>query len=99
MQKYIVKPDINMYPGIKVTKETELMYDNENVHQELKDMVFRSVTAVNGDNYESVYDTTIYLKEGDLLVYDGEGRGYIKPVEPLVTVAEAIEELSCIKDL
>ena len=99
MQKYIVKPDITMYPGIKVTKETELMYDNENVHQELKDLVFRSVTTVKGDNYESVYDTTIHLEEGDLLVYDGEGRGYIKPVEPLVTVAEAIEELSCIKDL
>ncbi len=88
-----------MFPGIKVTKETEFTYENENVKQTLKDLVFHSVTLVNGKGYTSTYDTTINLEEGDILVFEEEGRGYIKPVEAFVTVKEALEELECIKDL
>lgn len=99
MQRFIRKPSIDMVGGITVTKETELNYENENVKQTLKDLVFHSVTKIKGDNFESTYDTTIYLKEGDVLVFEEEGRGYIKPVEEFVTVKEAINELECIKDL
>ena len=41
----------------------------------------------------------IQLSEGDILIFEEEGRGYIKPVEEFVTVKEAIEELNCISDL
>lgn len=99
MQKFIRKPSIDMYAGIKVSKDTKLDYENENVKQKLEDLVFHSVTVVNGENYESVYDTTINLKEGDVLIFEEEGRGYIMPVEKFVTVAEAVEELNCIKDI
>lgn len=99
MQRFIRKPSIDMYAGIRVTKETELNYKNENVEQTLKDLVFRSITKVKGDNFESVYDTTIKLNEGDILVFEEEGRGYIKPVEEFMTVKEAIEEFEHIKDL
>ena len=97
--KFIRKPSIDMYAGIKVTKETEFTYQNENVNQTLKDLVFHSVTKVKGENFESVYDTTIQLSEGDVLVFEEEGRGYIKPVEEMMTIPEAVEELSCIKDV
>lgn len=99
MMKFIRKPSIDMLAGIKVTKETTLEYKNENVDQTLKDLVFHSVTRVKGDTFESTYDTVIELKEGDVLVFEEEGRGYIKPVEEFVTVKEAIEELKCIEDL
>lgn len=99
MQVFIRKPSIDLYGGIKVTKDTELNYESENVKQELKDLVFRSVTKVKGDGYESEYNTTIHLKEGDVLVFEEEGRGYIKPVEEFVTIAEAIDELTNIKDV
>jgi len=99
MERFIRKPSIDMLAGIRVTKETELEYKNENVKQTLKDLVFKSVTKVKGEGYESKYNTTIYLKEGDILIFEEEGRGYIKPVEEFVTVKEAIEELECIKDM
>lgn len=96
---FIQKPSVDLYPGMKVDRDSAFEYKNENVEQELKDLVFRSKTKVKGEGFESVYDTTIYLKEGDVLVFEEEGRGYIKPVEEFVTVSEAIDELSCIKDM
>ena len=99
MQVYIQKPSIDLYPGIKVEKDTVFQYENENVKQKLENLIFHSVTKVKGENFESVYDTTIYLKEGDVLVFEEKGRGYIKPVEDFVTIAEAIEDLTNIKDV
>lgn len=99
LQRFIRKPSIDMYGGIKVTKETTFVYENDNVHQTLTDLVFHSVTKVKGENFDSVYDTTIRLEEGDVLVFEAEGRGYIRPVEEFVTVSEAIEELTNIIDL
>ena len=99
MLKFIRKPSIDMYAGIKVSKDTKLDYENENVKQTLDNLVFHSITRVVGENYESEYNTTIHLQEGDVLIFEEEGRGYIKPVESFVTVAEAVEELNCIKDI
>jgi hypothetical protein len=99
MEKFISKPSIDMYGGIRVDKDTTLEYKNDNVEQTLKDLVFISKTTVKGVDYESVYNTTINLKEGDILIFEEEGRGYIKPVEAFVTVEEAIEELNCIREV
>lgn len=97
MQVFIRKPSIDLFSGIRVDKDTVLTYENENVKQSLKGLVFHSVTKVKGEGFKSKYDTTIYLKEGDILVFEEEGRGYIKPVEEFVTIAEAVEDLNNIK--
>ena len=99
MKVFIRKPSIDLFPGIRVTKDTVLEYKNENVKQKLENLVFKSVTKVKGEGYKSKYDTTIQLKEGDILIFEEEGRGYVKPVEPFVTVEEAIDDLTNIKDL
>lgn len=97
MKVFIRKPSIDLYPGIRVDKDTVLEYKSESVEQKIEGLVFRSVTKVKGEGFESVYDTTIYLKEGDVLVFEEEGRGYIKPVEEFVSIEEAIEDLENIK--
>ena len=99
MQKFIRKPSVDLYLGIKVTKDTTLEYENENVKQTLKDLVLHSVTKVKGEKFESVYDTTIKLEEGDVILFEEEERGYIVPVDKFVTIAEAIEDYENIKDL
>lgn len=99
MQKFIRKPSIDMYGGIVVDKDTTLEYKNEHVDQVLENLTFKSTTKVKGDGYTSTYKTTIKLNEGDVLIFEEEGRGYIKPVEEFVTVTEAIEELNCIKEV
>ena len=99
MQNFIRKPCIDLMAGIRVTKDTVLEYKNKNVKQTIRDLVLHSVTKIEGEGFKSKYDTTIYLEEGDVLIFEEEGRGYIKPVEDFVTIAEAIEDLTNIKDL
>ena len=99
MEKFIMKPSVDLYPGIKVTKDTKLDYENENVIQKLENLVFNSKTTVKGENYTSTYDTTIKLEEGDILIFEDEGRGYIKPVEQFVTIEEAIKDYENIKEV
>lgn len=99
MQKFIQKPSIDMYAGIVVDRNTKLEYENKNVKQRVENLIFHSVTTISGEDFESVYDTVINLKEGDILIFEEEGRGYIKPVENFVSVKEAIEELKCIEDM
>ena len=96
---FIRKPSIDLYPGIRVDKDTVLEYKNENVKQTVKNLVLHSVTKINGNGFKSKYDTTIQLQEGDVLIFEDEGRGYIKPVESFVAIEEAIKELENIKDL
>lgn len=97
--RFIRKPSLAMYPGIIVNKDTKLEFKTDRVAQRLENLVFTSVTSVSGDGYESTYNTTIYLNEGDVLIYDGEERGYVKPVEAFVTILDALEDLENIRDL
>lgn len=99
MQVFIRKPSIDLYPGIRVDKDTVLEYETENVTQTIKDLLLHSVMKVKGEGYDSVTETTIYLKEGDILLFEDGERGYIKPVAGFVTIQEAIDDLDNIKDL
>lgn len=99
MQKFIRKPNIDLYPGIRVDKNTVLEYKNKTVKQKVENLTLHSVTKVEGEGYKSKYDTIIQLKEGDILIFEDKGRGYIKPVEDFVTIEEAIDDLVNIKDL
>lgn len=95
-KKFIRQPSIDMIAGIIVDKNTELTYENENVKQSLKDLVLRTCAWDKGEKYERVNETKIFLEEGDVLLFDEGGRGYIAPLEKFVTVDEAIEELKCV---
>lgn len=97
--KFIKRPSIDLYPGVRVDKHTDLEYNGEKVHQTIKDLVLHSVTTISGDGFKSVLETTVELQEGDILIFEAEGRGYIKPVEAFTTVSEAIEDLEIIKEL
>ena len=99
MEKFINKPSIDMSPGIRVDKDTKINYENENVKQSLHNLVFKTMMKVKGETFESKYITKIQLQEGDILIFENEDRGYIKPVEEFMTVKEAIEELECIKEV
>ena len=99
MEFFVKRPDIGRYPGVIVRKDTELEYKTEKVTQILKDLVLTSETKTEGEGFEAEYRTKVFLNEGDILYFEDGGRGYIKPLEPFVTVKEAIRDLEAIADL
>lgn len=99
MQVFIRRPSIDFFTGVRVTKDTVLEYKSENIEQKIENLILHTVMQIKGEGYESTNHTTIYLNEGDVLLFEEEGRGYIKPVEDFVTIAEAIDDLTNIKDL
>jgi hypothetical protein len=99
MRNFIRKPSIDLYPGVRVDKDTVLEYKSENVEQKVENLLLHSISHIKGEGYESKTETTIYLEEGDILLFEDGERGYIKPVAGFVTIEEAIEDLTNIKDL
>lgn len=98
MIKVIRTPEITMYPAIRVNKDTKLEFKNEFVKQTIENLVLKSKTKVIGQGYKSTYDTTIELNDGDILIFEDDSRGYIKPVEQFCEIDEAIELLNNIKE-
>lgn len=100
MQNFVLKPSVELIPGIKVTKDTYLEYEHGGMKQTLRDLVLYTVLTNNGEGYESETYSRVYLEEGDILVFEDGGRGYIKPLgNSVVTIADAIKDLENIKDL
>lgn len=99
MHNFVRKPCIDLFPGVRVYKDTVLEYKNENVEQKVENLLLHSVSTIKGDGFESKTETTIYLEEGDILLFEDGERGYIKPVAGFVTIEGAIEDLTNIKDL
>ncbi len=97
--KVIQRPDMDLYPAIIVDKDTVLNYENESVKQSIKDLVYNSTATIKKDNYESTYITKVYLKEGDILIFEEENRGYIVPVEKFEKVEDAIKELEPLREV
>lgn len=98
MEKFIQCPEIQKYLGIVVDKDTKIEYKNDSVEQTIENLTLKSKMTIKTDEFESIYDTTIKLQEGDVLILEDEKRGYIKPVEKMVSVEEAIETLNNIKE-
>ena len=99
MEVFIMKPSVNLYPGVRVNKDTVLEYKNEKVEQKVENLVLYSIFRTSSEKYESVSEVKVNLEEGDILIFEDEGRGYVLPVEQFCTIADAIDDLENIKDL
>ena len=99
MERFIRMPNVDLYHGVRITKDTVLDYKNDNVEQTVENLVLRTTLRAKGEGYESESHIRVDLTEGDILIFVDEGRGYIKPVERLVTVEEAIENLADVKEV
>lgn len=98
MERFIMKPSVTLYPGVRVNKDTALEYKNDKVEQKVENLVLHSIYRTSSEKCESVSDVKVNLEEGDILIFE-ESRGYVLPVEQFCTIAEAIEDFENIKDL
>ena len=97
MRKFIFKPDITLYEGIQVFKDTKLEYKNENVDQKLENLVLEMTTYTKENNYEARSNLTFHLNEGDILLYDEEV-GYQVPRVPMTTLKDALTDIEALQD-
>ena len=99
---FVEQPVLDLKEGIKVTKETELLYKNDKVEQVLKDLVLETILDDEGTNgintYRSKSYLSINLNAGDILLFD-ENRGYYMPPYPVTSIDEAISDITSLSDL
>lgn len=97
--RFLRRPNLELYEGIKVDADTTLEYQTEDLTQKLENLKFCTESVVRGEKYESTCKTVITLEPGDIVLFESKERGYVVPVEPFVTISEAIEDYENIKDL
>lgn len=99
---FVEQPSIELKEGIKVTKETELLYKNNKVEQSLKNLVLETILEDEGSNgfntYKSKSNVTINLNEGDILLFH-EDRGYYMPPYPVESIDDAISDINSLSDI
>lgn len=99
---FVEQPSIEVKIGIRVKKETSLKYSNDNVKQELDNLVLKTVCVEKGTNGINSYETksyiTVYLNEGDILLFD-ENRGYYMPRYPMSSIEDAIADVESLKNI
>jgi hypothetical protein len=91
-----MKPDITLYTGVLVTKDTKLEYENENVEQKLENLVLDMTTHTKENNYVATSHIVFDLKEGDILLFDEEV-GYQVPRLPMSTLENALEDIDALQ--
>ena len=97
---YVEKPQLLPYEGMVVDKSTNFKYDNGKVHQTLKDLKFISIYTIKSDKYKTTTKVEIKLNEGEILLLEGENRGWILPAEqtPISSIDEAINDYKVLKE-
>jgi hypothetical protein len=98
---FVEQPNLDLKAGIRVLKDTELTFKNENVEQVLKDLKLETIKDEKGTNginaYESKAYISIHLNEGDILLFD-ETIGYYMPRFPVTTITDAISDIESLRD-
>lgn len=95
--KVIERPNLQLYEGVKITKDLVLNFENETRKQEVKDLVLTTIDNKKGEGYDTYQETHVYLEEGKYLILD-ENIGYIYPLNQACTLEEAIEEIKELND-
>lgn len=97
MRKFIYRPDITLLDGVMVNKDTKIEFENEYIKQTIENLVLKTNKKEKTDKYESEFNLTIKLDEGEILLFEEE-RGYFLPSLPMTTVKDGIEDLESIKE-
>jgi hypothetical protein len=99
---FVEQPNLEMYIGVKVFKDTEISYKTEKVEQVLKDCVLETILNEEGTNGINSYTSKSYLKinlnPGDVLLFNKD-RGYYMPPYPVTSIPDAINDIQSIEGM
>lgn len=99
---FVDLPNLDLYEGIQVKKDTELSFKSDKAEQFLKGLKLETILDDEGTNgintYKSKSHISITLNEGDILLFDPV-RGYYLPPYPKVPIAQAIEDINSLSGI
>ena len=96
---YVIIPNADVYYGITVDKDTKTEFENEFVKQKIENLKLYSVVTKETDEFKSVTNLEVNLKEGDILLLEEDGRGYFLPANAkLGSIDDAINEYQFLKE-
>lgn len=96
---YVFKPDLTPYEGVKVNRDTKIKFENEKVIQEIKDLKLTSKYTFKTEKFTTVNILEMNLEEGEILLFEGENRGWFLPKDiGICQIDEAIEEYNILQD-
>ncbi len=102
LELFVEQPNIDLKTGIKVTKDTDIVYNTEKVKQTIRNLVLETELEDAGTNGINSYKSTsriyVYLNDGDILLFSEE-RGYYMPPYPVVSIDDAITDIESLKGL
>ena len=97
---FVFKPELTPYEGVKVTKETNLKFENERIKQEIKDLKLKSTYTVKTEKFTSTTKLELNLDEGEILLLEQENRGYFLPSNiGVCSIDEAIRDYNVLKEV
>ena len=92
MKYYVLRPDLTPYEGMVVNKDSKFDYKNEKVEQKLENLKLTTKQEIVTDKYTTKSELTINLEEGEILLFEGENRGWFLPAQPIGTIETAIND-------
>nr|DAS65356.1 MAG TPA: hypothetical protein [Bacteriophage sp.] len=102
LEKFVEQPELSIFEGVKVSKDTERSFKNDAVEQELKDLKLETIITEDGSNGINTYSRKTYLKinlnEGDILLFNEE-KGFYLPTYPVSTIEDAISDINSLKNI
>lgn len=97
---FVEQPNISLFQGIKVNKDTVRNYINDTVEQEIKNLQLETIITEDGTNGINSYSRKTYLKinlnEGDILLFDKD-KGFYLPTYPISTIEDAISDIKSLQ--
>ncbi len=99
---FVDQPVLDLREGVRVSRDTKFSYKNDKVEQELENLVLETIMHDAGTNGTNVYKSKSYisvtLNPGDVLLFD-ERRGYYLAAFPVVSIDDAISDISSLSDI
>lgn len=92
MNYYVLRPDLTPYDGMIVTKDSKLTFKNKNVKQKLENLKLTTTKKIKEEKFISESKLTLFLEEGDVLLFEKEDRGWFLPAQSIGTIETAIND-------
>ncbi len=98
MEKFVKRRALAVYPGIRVTRDTVLQLDNGRIRQWLENLLLCTVTDEWIKGELNRHHTIGRLREGDVLILDPGGCGYVQPGEEMLSLSQVPDTLAQLEE-